>query len=234
MPSRPLCTLTSSHLPPETCAALVEQNNLNQNGKDAVPATLTLKVGEPYTFRYAIGGPAANGSVSDATQQALRRTVAPGGGDVLSGDAVIGHFTYAVLTTDPSIAVKPYDPKQEVQEVNGTQRNQQLVWLWTLTPSREGSYPLKLDVGVELRADDGSTPVRIKSPVKVITLDVKVGRGAALKKGAEEARQWLGLSTQFMTALAAFFTAMGAAYAAFRAIRNRKAAAAATDGTTKA
>jgi hypothetical protein len=201
-----MCALSGTRLPGPVCDELREQDQLTQSGIDAAPTKLRMKLKESATYTYSIGA-----RDQDAV---VRGNVANGSVPVTSGTAALGHFNYAQLTGDGGIKIEPLD-----DEVQDTKANPTPIWRWRLTATEPGAHQLKLVAGVELRASGVST--RLGQPAKRIDVDVNVGGVDKIAQFADTTNSVLGISTDLLKKLAIFFGAVGAAFAAFRAIRGK-------------
>lgn len=206
--SRPiLCAITKTRLSVSACDELTEQNALTQAGVDAAPTALRMQLKQSMTYTYSIG---AQGS--EAT---VRRNVTTSDTPVSTGTVAFGHFNYAKLSGGPGIKIEPLD-----SEVKDTIANPTPVWRWKLTALEPGAHQLTLDAGVELRAAD-TAPVRLGQNAKRIDVAVDVTGVNKIAQLASDTNTVLGISTDVLKKLAVFLGAVGAALAAFRALRGK-------------
>ncbi|MFM9976993.1 MAG: hypothetical protein ACKVOP_02965 [Sphingomonadaceae bacterium] len=205
-----MCAITRTRVSASVCSDLTEQAALTQAGVDAAPTRITLKLKQPFTYTYSIGG--------RGSEAVIRRNVENGSGAITQGTVAFGHFNYARLTGDGTIKIEPLD-----SEVQDTVANPTPVWRWTLTAMEPGPRRLALDAGVELRAE-AAPPVRLGQNSKRIDVAVEVPAIEQISRFADTADTVMGISTDLLKQLAILLGAAGAVLAAYRALFAKKKA----------
>lgn len=202
-----LCAITKSRLPPSVCDELMEQNQLTQTGVDAAPTTVRMQLKQSVTYTYSIG--------AQGNEAIVRRNAATGSAPISMGEVAFGHFNYAKLSGSPGIKIEPLD-----SEVQDTLASPTPVWRWKLTALDPGAHQLTLDAGVELRAAN-TAPVRLGQNAKRIDVTVDVTGVNKFAQLASDTNTVLGISTDLLKKIALFLGAIGAALAAYRALRGK-------------